>query len=703
MQNRWSDQAASEFAARYAPAHGEDLALRTYTSRLIGSEPGLVLHGGGNTSVKSTWTNVLGERIEALFIKASGHDLATIEPEEHIAIGLQSLQRLRTLSSLPDDAMLNELRTRQLRPFNGNPSIETLVHALVPGRFVDHTHADAILALTNQLEGAAHVRRALGEDVLVLPYTLPGFDLAKLVADACETNPRARAMVWMQHGIITWGETARASYELMIELVSRAEDYAKRESRYPLRCRSSNSVETALQRLPRFAPIVRGLLAVKTGNPDRPYDRVVLQSLVNREALDIIGSERGREIAVSAPLTPDHVIRTGVFPLWVNGPDYEDEQRFRAQVEEALRQYTSDYNQYLARCASRMPPGTKPNSWLPRVVLLPGLGVLCAGHDGRAARVARDITARTLAAKASIAAMGGRYRGLEDEHLFDMEYRPLQQAKINRHNRAALSGTVALVTGAAGAIGSAICERLLEHGAHVAVTDLPEPRLDELVGDLSSRFPYQVMRIPLDVTIEESLAAAFDAVSSEWGGLDVLVINAGLAHVSSLEEMDVEAFHRLQRVNTDGTLLLLRAASRNFKRQRTGGDIVLVSTKNVFAPGARFGAYSATKAAAHQLARIASLELAEHDVRVNMVAPDAVFSHRGRRSGLWAEVGPDRMRARGLDPDQLEEYYRSRNLLKARVTADHVANAVLFFVTRQTPTTGATLPVDGGLPEATPR
>ncbi|MBI5443972.1 MAG: SDR family oxidoreductase, partial [Deltaproteobacteria bacterium] len=216
-------------------------------------------------------------------------------------------------------------------------------------------------------------------------------------------------------------------------------------------------------------------------------------------------------------------------------------------------------------------------------------------------------------------------------------------------------------------------------------------------------FPGRVLGVPLDVVSETSIAEALDAVIRAWGGVDVGIINAGLAHVSSLVEMDLEAFRRLERVNVEGTLLLLRAFARHFALQGLGGDIVLVSTKNVFAPGAQFGAYSATKAASHQLARIASLEFAPMGVRVNMVAPDAVFSHGRRPSGLWKEVGPDRMRARGLDEKGLEEYYRSRNLLKAKVTAAHVANAVLFFVTRQTPTTGATIPVDGGLPEATPR
>ncbi len=268
---------------------------------------------------------------------------------------------------------------------------------------------------------------------------------------------------------------------------------------------------------------------------------------------------------------------------------------------------------------------------------------------------------------------------------------------------AALAGEIAIVTGAAGAIGSAIADALLAHGCHVVVTDLPGERLAQLVHDLKAIYGNRVTGVEMDVTDGASVKSGFDAVSVTWGGIDLVIVNAGAAMVCSLDEMALESFQRLERINIDGALLVLAESSRRFKTQGTGGDIVMISTKNVFAPGARFGAYSATKAAAHQLARIASLEMAETDVRVNMVAPDAVFSHGVRRSGLWAEVGPDRMKARGLSEEQLEEYYRNRNLLKAKVTADHVARAVLFFATRQTPTTGATLPVDGGLPDATPR
>ncbi|MBN2583074.1 MAG: SDR family oxidoreductase [Planctomycetes bacterium] len=262
---------------------------------------------------------------------------------------------------------------------------------------------------------------------------------------------------------------------------------------------------------------------------------------------------------------------------------------------------------------------------------------------------------------------------------------------------------VALVTGSAGAIGYAVCRKLLESGCHLVVTDLPGERLDRLAGDLGSAAAGRVLKVPMDVTDRASIAAALATVAAAWGGIDIVVHNAGIAHVSTLAEMDLEVFRRLERVNVDGTLLVLAEAGDLLTRQATGGDIVIMSTKNVPSPSAGFGAYSATKAACHQLGRIASLELAPKGIRVNMVAPDAVFSEGEYRSGLWDEVGANRMKARGLDEEGLHEYYRSRNLLKARVTGRHVANAVYFFISRQTPTTGATIPVDGGLPDATPR
>lgn len=701
MQSRWSDAEAAKFVERYAPQWGEDLALRTYTSRLLGSEPELALHGGGNTSVKTSRTNVVGERISAIFVKASGFDMASIEPEGHSGVRLDYLQKLRAVRHLPDGEMVNELRTHLLDSRSATPSIETLVHAFIPERFIDHTHADAILALTNQAGGETLIREALGSEIVILGYVTPGFDLAKAAAAAYEANPCGKGMVWMKHGLVTWGKTARESYERTVAFVSAAESYLTKQARRSLRVAVSTPLETAQARWRKAAPILRGLLAEPSGDSDRPYHRVILQSLITRETLNFVDAEEGKKLALTPPLTSDHLIRAKPFPLWIDAPAWDDAAKLREQAAQAIRDYSADYDAYVKRNAGRMPQGISQFGSGPRVILIPGLGAVCVGKNAAAARIARDVTEHTLKVKAQVAAMGA-YEGLPEAELFDMEYRSLQHAKLHRRD-SPLASEVAVVTGAAGAIGSAIAEALLEQGCHVAVTDLPGENLKRFAAEMRAIYGDRVFTAPLDVTDPASVSQGFEAVVNAWGGIDLVIVNAGAAMACGLAELSLDSFRKLERINVEGSLLVLAEAARLFKTQGTGGDVVLVSTKNVFSPGARFGAYSATKAAAHQLARIASLEFAEMDVRVNMVAPDAIFSHGARKSGLWAEVGPERMRARGLSEQGLEDYYRNRNLLKAKVTARHVANAVLFFATRQTPTTGATLPVDGGLPDATPR
>jgi NAD(P)-dependent dehydrogenase (short-subunit alcohol dehydrogenase family) len=362
-----------------------------------------------------------------------------------------------------------------------------------------------------------------------------------------------------------------------------------------------------LDEIARIAPLLRGLLAARTGNDDQPFQPPILKFT------------SGKKIPRGA---------LQIEPVRKNETDEQLRSRFATALQKSK----------------------------PKIISLPNLGVF-----------------------------------------------QIQNPKSQSGHDPRLVGRMAIVTGAAGAIGYGICKGLLERGCHVAITDLPSERFDKFVAEFQKHDAGRIIGVPMDVTDAKSVATAFAKISATWGGVDIVVVNAGLALACPLVEIDLEAFRKLERVNTEGTLLVLAEAGRHFACQNIGGDVILISTKNVFAPGAGFGAYSATKAAAHQLARIASLEFAPLGVRVNMVAPDAVFSGGEHKSGLWAAVGPGRMKARGLDEAGLEEYYRNRNLLKAKVTAEHVANAVLFFATRQTPTTGACIPVDGGLPDATPR
>ncbi len=694
MEDRWTQEGEERFLAAAGSAD-PGRARRLYSAALIGSEPALALCGGGNVSLKGRGTDAFGEEIETVLVKSSGFDLAILSPQgvqppdgppPLVELSLAALRKARRIPELSDEETFELFLQSRLRSCDPPPSLETLVHAWLPRPSVDHTHAEAILLLSGLADGANRLREALGDDVIVIPYADPGLPLAHAALAAFEKQPAARGMVWLRHGLVTWGDTPRESYRATIELVTRAERYLARREKGRPAASFPLSPESSWSRLEALAPILRGLLARPSGDPDRPHRRVILRSLAGSELVETLSRSYGKDIALTPPLTSDHMVRTGPSPIWIDLAGMEDASRMRQLLAKGLERYREAFR-----------------GLSPRVALVAGTGALCAGRDAQAAEAACALTEQALRVKTRASFLGA-WEGLAEEHLFRMESHRFQRRKAEGEQpRFLLEGEVALVTGAAGAIGAGVCEALLAEGCHVAATDLPGPALDDLVLGLAAAHPGRVMGETLDVTDPASVRRAVGAVVRRWGGIDIGVANAGIAHVAGLADLDLDRFRRLEQVNVEGTLLVLKELSRVFSLQGTGGDVVLVSTKNVFAPGAGFGAYSATKAAAHQLARIASLEFAPLDVRVNMVAPDAVFSHGGRKSGLWQEVGPERMKARGLDEKGLEEYYRGRNLLKTRVTASHVGRAVVFFASRQTPTTGATLPVDGGLPDATPR
>ena len=340
MRNRWSAEEAGEFIDRYTAAWGEGLALRTYSSRLLGAEQSLVLHGGGNTSFKGTFRDVLGNEIPALFVKASGYDLSVIEPEGHPGLDLTFLRRLRGLADLPDEAMATELGAHLLRPCSASPSIESLVHAFLPAAFIDHTHADAILALTNREDGERVVRDALGGDLVVLPYVRPGFKLALAAAAAFDAAPPGcRGMVWMHHGLMTWGETARQSYDTMIEVVSKAEEYLARPGSRRSTVVASTPLAAALGRVVEVAPIVRGLLAQPGADAGGSRQRVVVRPVVTREILDFLDADGAKTLALTPPLTSDHLIRTKALPLWIDNPPYGDTEALQREIAAAIDRY----------------------------------------------------------------------------------------------------------------------------------------------------------------------------------------------------------------------------------------------------------------------------------------------------------------------------------------------------------------------------
>jgi rhamnulose-1-phosphate aldolase/alcohol dehydrogenase len=703
MKSRWSDGEARELCDRYGARWGEPLALRVYTSRLIGSDPDLVMHGGGNTSVKIGQRNLLGDEVEALCVKGSGWDLDSIEPPGFPALDLAWLRRLRKLEALSDEEMVNQLRTHLFDASAPNPSVETLLHAFLPHTFIDHTHADAILALTNQPDGAGLIREALGGEVVIVPYVMPGFRLAKLAAEMFEGMPGARGMVLLKHGLFTFASDARESYERTIEYVDRAEAFVRKRSRPPAAARAAaGGVAAAGAHMARVGPILRGLLAARGAFPDQPR-RVVLEHRATDDLLALIAAPECAALAARGPLTPDHVIRTKPKPLFVADPLLHDPEALRAQLAKEIDAYRAAYDACFAEQVRTKGVSRTKLDPDPRVLLIPGVGIVCAGKTRKDAAIAADISEHTLRIKAAAESLG-RYEALDDSDLFDMEYWSLEQAKLGKEAEKPLARQVALVTGAAGAIGVGTCAELARAGAHVVLTDIDAEALERARAKVAQIAGSSAcIAVGMDVTDEASVEAAFGQACRAFGGVDLVVANAGVAHVSALADTDARQFRRVMDVNLIGYFLTLRAAARVLRAQRTGGNVVVNASKNVFAPGADFGAYSASKAAGHQLGKVAALELAPLGVRVNMINADAVFGEGDVPSGLWREIGPDRARSRGLPPEKLQEFYRERNLLRAEVTGAHVGRAVVFFASNQTPTTGATLPVDGGIAAAFPR
>lgn len=702
MKSLYSEQEASEYIAKY-PTIPEELALRVYTSRLIGRDPDLVLHGGGNTSVKVRLTNLVGEEMEVLYVKGSGWDLATIEPQGFPGLDLAYLRKLRRLGSLSDEEMVNQLRTHLMDASSPDPSVEALLHAFLPHRFVDHTHADSILILTNQKNGLELVREALGPRVAVLPFIMPGFPLAKAVADLYEQHPEVEAIILSHHGIFTFGDDARASYERMIEHVDRAERFIARKLQGKAlthRCHDYLVPQDRAKATALVAQVIRGALAHPDANGR--LRRFILEL---RDAPDLVEaslSEEARRVSTTGVLTPDHIIRTKNYPVFLSRVP-EDDEELKKVIREAVGAYKEQYEAYFEENVRAKGVQRKKLDPYPRVFLVAGIGLLAAGFTRKDALIAADIAEHTIRAKLKAEALGG-YHALSESDLFDMEYWSLEQKKLGKAAPLPLQGQIAVITGGGGAMALGIGDRLLASGAVVVLTDLHPERLDRVHAKLSSRHgKSQVEAIVMDVTNFKSVEDGFQEVCRRLGGVDIVVPNAGVAHVAEIERLSIEAFEQVLDVNLLGTLTVIKAAAHIFRRQGTGGNIIVSSSKNVFDPGAAFGAYSASKAGAHQLAKIAALELAPLNVRVNLINADAVFGDEEVPSGLWEVVGPERMRSRGLSPEELKTYYRDRNLLKATVLAEHVGNAVVFFATEQTPTTGATLPVDGGIPAAFPR
>jgi len=652
MDSLWSDREAAQFDG--------DLGLRVYTSRLLGREPSLVLHGGGNTSVKIVERDLVGNEETILHVKGSGGDLAAIDAAGFAPVRMAHLLALVRLPALSDPQMVNELRTHMTRASAPTPSVEAILHAILPHRYVDHTHADAVIAVCNAPGGEGRVREIWGDSVVVIPYVMPGFDLARACAERfpAEATGDTIGMVLMHHGIFSFGATARESYERMIALVSRAEEHLSRRGAWAL----------PPPRAPGPRPLPRVEVAALRAAVSRAAGAPMVLA-VHDDARSLAFARRAdvAEISQQGPATPDHVIRTKRVPLL--GRDVES--------------YAAGYRRYFEAHA---PSAREPKTMLdpaPRVILDVELGLCAAGRSPRDARVVAEIYAHTMDVIERAVALGG-WRALPARDLFDVEYWDLEQAKLPAAGKPApLAGEVALVTGAASGIGKATVASLRARGAAVVGLDL-DPAIERAgVGP-------DFAGVAGDVADGAVLERALDLAVRSFGGLDVLVLNAGIFPGGKrIEALGDDEWRRVLRVNLDANLALLREAHPLLARSPRGGRVVVIGSKNVPAPGPGAAAYSASKAALTQLARVAALEWAGEGIRVNTLHPDAVFD-----TGVWTpEVLEARARAYGMTV----EAYKTKNLLHTEVRAADVAElAAELCGPLFAKTTGAQIPVDGG-------
>jgi rhamnose utilization protein RhaD (predicted bifunctional aldolase and dehydrogenase)/NAD(P)-dependent dehydrogenase (short-subunit alcohol dehydrogenase family) len=651
MKSLWDDAEAARF--------GGPLGPRVYTSRLLGRDKSLVLHGGGNTSVKLRERNLFGEDEDVLYVKGSGWDLEAIEPAGFTPVALGHVRRLAGLRSLPDPQMVNELNTHMLRAGAPSPSVETILHAILPHPYVDHTHADAVLAVSNAPEGEKRIRDIYGERVVVIPYIMAGFDLAAHCAREFpkQATGNCIGMVLLSHGIFSFGADARESYERMIDLVSLAEEYLQRKKAWHF---SFSSAPPPAAKREDIASLRRSI-AGEAGVP------VILKTNENQKFVGFARHPDAGRLSQKGPATPDHVIRTKPLPML--GRD--------------VAGYAKKYREYFERQAPHAKDKKTMLDAAPRMVLDPQLGFAAAGRTARDAAIVEDLYDHTIDVILRAEALGG-WRAVSERDLFDIEYWDLEQAKLRKAaSSPVFTGEVVLVTGAASGIGKACVESFLARGAAVIALDV-NPAIETLWPRVD------VLGATCDLTDAKAIESSLDRGVGRFGGIDMLVLNAGIFPSSQpIQEIAAQTWKGTMAVNVEANLMLMQRCHPLLKLALRGGRIVVIGSKNVPAPGPGAAAYSASKAALNQLARVAALEWAKDGIRINSLHPNAVYD-----TALWTdEVLASRARAYHLTVEQ----YRKNNLLKQEVSSRDVAElAAEMCGPLFSKTTAAQVPVDGG-------
>jgi rhamnulose-1-phosphate aldolase/alcohol dehydrogenase len=671
------------------------LEALAYRSNLLGRDRAVANYGGGNTSTKARERDHLGREIDVLWVKGSGSDLATIKAEQFTGLKLDEVLPLQERNEMSDEEMVSYLAACQLRPDMPRGSIETLLHAFVPYAHVDHTHPDAINMICCARGGEELARECFGEEAVWIPYIRPGFTLSKQVGEAVRDNPSAKFVLLAKHGLVTWGETHQESYSRTIEAINRAAEFVASRAAEPFGGRSVESLspERRESLLAEVLPTLRGVLS---SGADEASHKILRADYASEDVLEFVCGRDSRDLSQVGAACPDHLVRTKVRPLWLDfDPETGGAEELKAKLREGVAAYRREYEAYFSRHQEADEEMFDPN---PRVVLIQGLGLVAAAKNAKEANLSRDFYHRAIAVMRGAHALGG-FISLTEEESYRVEYWPLELYKLTlAPPLGELAGRVAFVTGAAGGIGNAVARSLAGEGACVVACDIDEEGAREVAESL----PEPAIAARADVTDEAAVARAYRRTILEYGGVDVVVSNAGLASSAPVEETTVEMWDTNHAVLAKGYFLVSREAFRIMKEQSIGGSLVFVASKNALAAGKNASAYSSAKAAELHLARCLAEEGGAHRMRVNTVNPDAVLQGSRIWDSSWRK---ERAQAYGIEPEDLEEYYRQRNVLKVNVIPENVAEAILFFASeaRSSRSTGNVLNVDGGVKDAYPR
>jgi rhamnose utilization protein RhaD (predicted bifunctional aldolase and dehydrogenase)/NAD(P)-dependent dehydrogenase (short-subunit alcohol dehydrogenase family) len=674
MKSGWVEHDAEALVARGAKSGiGRDLALLIYATRLLGRDRKLVLHGGGNTSLKAKTRDVLAE---VIYVKASGADMAEIEPAGLPAVRLPPLRALRAREAMADQELLGFERANLINPAAPNPSVEIMLHAFLPQKFVAHTHARSVLSVIDQPDGEQKCADAFGGRLAFVPYLMPGFGLAKKAIELFERVKPSDGLILGKHGIVTFGADAREAYEHMIEMVTLAAQFLERN-------RKTSAAATAkpdVEHLAAIAPIVRGVCSQKDEKVEGAWRQLVLEFRSNETVLSLLRSDLSR-LSEGGVVTPDHTIRTKNWPLVLPHAERGTLADFEKAAREAAEKFVARYRGYFARHNKRVGGDKIELDPLPRVVLMPGLGLFGLGRTRKDAVIAADIAEEWMAVVGD-AECTGRFESMSEADMFDMEYWPLEQAKLSSRPAPPLTGQIAVITGAGGAIGRATAKAFAGAGAEVAALDIDLAAASETAEAIGPH----ALAIECDVTAASSVQAAFNRVAETFGGLDILVANAGAAWQGRIGEVDEDILRRSFELNFYGQQRAAQAAVKIMQAQKTGGCLLFNVSKQAVNPGANFGPYGIPKAALMALMRQYALDYGGDGIRANAVNADRI------RSGLLTEdFIKERAKARGMS----EKDYMSGNLLGREVNAGDVAQAFVHLAL-ELKTTASVTTVDGG-------